>query len=115
MIESNSINMIQYVCPKCKHHLRTDNDALYCSECNLKYPVINNIPDFLSGDSQAGLDPVFGGTSGITTIKRMSRKMDFFAPVYDSRCFGSIMLKLSGISCEIGHFFTRQQGVFSGA
>lgn len=107
MKEANSIDLIPYVCPKCKHMLRLDDNKLYCGECIRTYPVINSIPDFLSGDLQAALAPVFGGTSGMTTIKRMSKKLDLFALIYDSKLFGSVLLKLSGISGGFSRFINR--------
>jgi len=98
MNEINQSNLIPFVCPKCKHPLRLEKLLLNCSECNRTYPIVGGIPDFLSGDSQANLAPVFGGTAGITTLERMAKKMDCFSTIYDSQLFGSVMLKLSGIS-----------------
>ncbi|MGA2238884.1 MAG: methyltransferase domain-containing protein [Candidatus Bathyarchaeia archaeon] len=97
MSETTPIKQTSFACPKCKHLLRSVDNALYCSECNRTYPITGGILDFLSGDSQASLAPVFGGTSGITTLERMAKRMDFVAPIYESRLFGSVLLKLSGI------------------
>lgn len=91
-------NPVSFACPKCKNPLSSADNALYRSECNQTYPIENGIPDFLSGDEQADVAPVFGGTSGTTTLKQMAKRMDFFAPVYESRLFVSTLLKLSGIS-----------------
>lgn len=107
MSETIPIKQISFVCPKDKHQLRSVEGALYCSECDRTYPVISGIPDFLLGDSQASLAPVFGGTSGVTTLKRMAKRMDFFSPIYDSQLFGSTMLKLSGISGGFPRFINR--------
>jgi ubiquinone/menaquinone biosynthesis C-methylase UbiE/uncharacterized protein YbaR (Trm112 family) len=107
MKEGNAIDLIPHVCPKCKHTLRSDDNALYCGECNQIYTIINSIPDFLSGDLQAAIAPVFGGTSGMTTIENMSKKMDRFAPIYDSQRFGSVLLKLSGISGGFPRFINK--------
>jgi ubiquinone/menaquinone biosynthesis C-methylase UbiE len=37
----------------------------------------------------------------------MAKKMDFFAPIYESRLFGSILLKLSGIGGGYSRFIDR--------
>jgi uncharacterized protein YbaR (Trm112 family) len=102
MEELNDI--VELACPKDKHPLRSTDNALHCCECDRTYPIVDGIPDFLSGDSQAGLAPVFGGISGIT---RMAQKMDFFAPIYDSWFFGSVLLSLSGISGGFSRFISR--------
>ena len=107
MGKTTSVNSVPFVCPKCKHSLRSVDNALYCSECNRTYPIVAGIPDFLSGDEHASLAPVFGGTTGITTLKRMAKKMDFFAPVYESRLFVSVLLKLSGIAGGSSRFMGR--------
>ena len=85
MNESISINLIPFVCPKCKHLLRTSDNALYCSECSRTYPITDGIPDFLS---QASLAPA---------TRRIARVMDFVAPIYESRLFVSTLVRLSGI------------------
>ncbi len=72
--------------------------------CDRTYPVISNIPDFLSGDSEAGNAPVFGGISGLTTLNRMARRMDRFAHIYESKFYVSAALKLSGIRSDSSHF-----------
>lgn len=110
MSERYPTGSISFACPKDKHPLHSVDNALSCKECDRTYPIVGGIPDFLSGDSPASLAPVFGGTSGITTIERMARKMDFFAPVYESRFFGSILLKLSGIGGGLSRFMDRITG-----
>jgi ubiquinone/menaquinone biosynthesis C-methylase UbiE len=98
---------LSFACPKDKYPLQSMNDALHCTECGKTYPIINGIPDFLLGDLQAESAPVFGGTSGITTLKQMANRMDFFSTVYDSRFFGSVLLKLSGIKGGFLRFLDR--------
>lgn len=98
---------ISFACPKCKRPLRLMNNALCCNKCDRTYPIIDGIPDFLSGDEQASLASVFGGFSGITTLKRMTKRMDFLAPIYESQFFGSILLKLSGVNSNISQFRDR--------
>ena len=35
------------VCPKCKGKLIYDGDKLICSVCNLKFKIIDGIPDMI--------------------------------------------------------------------
>jgi len=101
------IKPLSFACPKCKLPLQPGEDVLQCSQCHRTYPIAIGIPDFLSGDLQAGLAPVFGGTSGTTTIKRMARQMDFFAPIYESRLFVSVLLGLSGVHGDSSRFMDK--------
>ena len=39
--------MIVFVCPFCKSELEEQDSSLMCLECNIKYPVIDGIPDFM--------------------------------------------------------------------
>lgn len=110
MSELISIKRVSFACPKCKYPLRSDDNAFYCSECHRTFPIVAGIPDFLSGDSQASVAPVYGGTSGMTTIKRMAKRMDWFAPIYESRFFVSFLLKLSGVSGDSSQFMGRITG-----
>jgi len=34
-------------CPKCRHELQAHADALICSDCELAYPIENEIPVLL--------------------------------------------------------------------
>ncbi|MGB8386897.1 methyltransferase domain-containing protein [Mycobacterium sp.] len=104
MSETAKIKQVSFACPKCKHSLGSVNNGLYCNMCDRTYPVLRNIPDFLSGDSEAGNAPVFGGISGLTTLNRMARRMDRFAHFYESKFFVSALLKLSGIRSDSSHF-----------
>ncbi len=105
MSETVSTKPISFACPKCKRPLRSGDNALYCSECNRTYLIVDGIPDFLSEDFQAGISPVFGGISSTTTIKRMARQMDFVAPIYEF--FVSTLVKLSGIHGDSARFIDR--------
>jgi len=100
------VKQISFVCPKCKQPFRSD-DSLLCSECNRSFPIIDGVPDFIKGDLQANAAPVYGGTSGLITLKRMARQMDFFAPVYESVIFASTLVKLSGIHGDSRRFIDR--------
>jgi len=97
MTEAAMTRPVSFACPKCKRSLRSAENTLNCGECGRTYPILGGIPDFLSGDLQANLAPVHGGTSSTTTIGRMARQMDFFAPIYESRLFVSLLLGLSGV------------------
>ncbi len=77
---------IRFACPKCKRPLRSTETALLCSECNRTYPIAEGIPDFLS---EASLAPA---------TLRIAKTMDLVAPIYESRPFVSLLVKLSGIS-----------------
>jgi len=41
------IKAIPYVCPSCHSSLTKDNSHLICGHCDLHYPLVNGIPDFL--------------------------------------------------------------------
>lgn len=109
MSETAKIKQVSFACPKCKHSLRSANNALYCSVCDRTYPVISNIPDFLSGDSEAGNAPVsiFGGIFGLATVNRIARGADWLAPFYESKFWLSAVLKLAGIRSDSSHFMDR--------
>lgn len=85
------ITPISFACPKCKHPLGTADNALYCSECSRTFPISGGIPDLLS---QSSLAPA---------ASRIARAMDLVAPIYESRLFASVLLKLSGIG-DSSHF-----------
>jgi ubiquinone/menaquinone biosynthesis C-methylase UbiE len=92
MPETTPIKRVSFACPKCKRPLRSVDNALYCSECNRTYPIAGGIPDFLS---QASLAPA---------TLRIAKVMDLVAPIYESRLFASVLLKLSGISARGSRF-----------
>ena len=74
-----------FVCPKCKQPLRVGDNTLTCADCGRVFPIIRGVPDFLSS---ASLAPA---TSHIAKV------MDLVAPIYESRLFVSVLLRLSGI------------------
>ena len=80
------IESVGFACPKCKHPLRSVDNALNCSECNRTYPITGGIADFLAQASLAA------------ATSRIAKVMDFVAPIYESRPFVSVLVKLSGIS-----------------
>ena len=85
MSETTPTKQVSFACPKCKRPLRSVDNALYCSECHRTYPIVGGIPDFLS---QASLAPA---------TLRIAKTMDLVAPIYESRLFVSVLVKLSGI------------------
>jgi ubiquinone/menaquinone biosynthesis C-methylase UbiE len=92
MSEITPIQPISFACPTCKRRLRSVDNALHCSECNRTYPIAGGIPDFLS---QASLPPA---------TSHLARVMDVVAPVYESRPFVSVLLRLSGIRSSGSRF-----------
>jgi SAM-dependent methyltransferase len=86
MSTATALEPIGYACPKCKRPLCPADDALNCSECNRTYPIVSDIPDFISGDVGPDVAPVL----------RMARKVDFLAPIYESRFWYQLLLNLSG-------------------
>ena len=37
---------IEFCCPRCKGELQTEPDRLYCSKCDVGYPILNGIACF---------------------------------------------------------------------
>jgi SAM-dependent methyltransferase len=105
--EGATTRQVSFACPKCKSQLRSSESALNCSECGRTYPIVSGIPDFLAGDMPANLAPVYGGITSTTTIRRMAKQMDFFAPIYESRIFVSVLLGLSGVRGDRSGFVSR--------
>jgi SAM-dependent methyltransferase len=86
MSESTSINPISFVCPKCKRPLHSTENALQCSECNRIYPIMNGVPDFVSENLQARVDPNY----------RWITIWNLLAPMYESGLWQSFVLGLAG-------------------
>lgn len=74
-------NLIQFACPKCKKIIQSDENGLFCKECDCVYPVIKNIPDFTSENLKA--NPIY----------RSIKKMEFLAPIYEGHLWHSFILK----------------------
>lgn len=51
MIEKWVLNILK--CQKCNGVLQENNNELICIDCNVKYPIINNIPRFVDLDNYA--------------------------------------------------------------
>ena len=85
MSEDTPIMPMGFACPQCKRLLRSVDNALFCDECNQTYPIVGGIPDFLS-HVNLGL-----------VASRIAKAMDLVAPIYETRFFTSVLLKLSGV------------------
>ena len=79
---------ISFVCPKCKQSLRSVKLSLYCSKCDRTYPITEEIPDFISGDQE----------SNIAAIRPIAKFMDLVAPIYESRFWQQLNLRLARAS-----------------
>jgi ubiquinone/menaquinone biosynthesis C-methylase UbiE/uncharacterized protein YbaR (Trm112 family) len=86
MNESKLISLIPFVCPQCKNSLPSDNLSLQCDKCGGTYPITDEIPDFISGDSQTKSTPLF----------KMAKKADLLSSFYESKYWYNFSLKLAG-------------------
>ncbi len=68
-----------YACPECRGPLSVAGDALRCGGCSAEYPVLGGIPDFLPRRAGA-----------------MSGAMDTLAPLYESRLWYPVVLRIFG-------------------
>ena len=88
MNEIRQTELVSFVCPKCKHPLRPEKSSLYCSKCDKAYPIIEDIPNFISGDQEFNL----------AAVRSIARVMDWVAPFYESRFWQQLNLKLARAS-----------------
>lgn len=44
----NAPETIPYVCPRCKKALSMARDSYFCARCNIRYPIVDGIPIFIS-------------------------------------------------------------------
>jgi ubiquinone/menaquinone biosynthesis C-methylase UbiE/uncharacterized protein YbaR (Trm112 family) len=86
MNECTSANSLIFVCPKCRCPLRSEDNALHCSNCIRRYPITTGIPDFIAEDSLARL----------ASVSRIAKFMDLVAPIYESRFWQQLNLRLAG-------------------
>jgi ubiquinone/menaquinone biosynthesis C-methylase UbiE len=75
-----------YVCPSCKGDLELRGEVFVCPPCQVSYPVINGIPDFILQDLPHGSNPVF----------RRLWAFDILAPVYESWFWYNFFINLVG-------------------
>ena len=83
MAQAAPIMQVNFACPKCKRPLRSVENALQCSECQLTYPILGGIPDFLSENLLAGIAPNY----------RSIKILEFLAPIYEGQLWHSFILK----------------------
>ncbi len=88
MSEINQTDLIPFVCPECKNSLRSDNLSIHCNKCGKTYPITDEIPDFISGDSQTKSTPIF----------KMAKKADLLSSICESKYWYQFSLKLAGAS-----------------
>jgi len=75
-----------YACPACRRTLNPRGEKLDCPRCAQTYPIREGIPEFLSGELSASMDPEL---RRMTTIDRMAR-------IYETKLWYPIVLKLYG-------------------
>lgn len=75
-----------YVCPSCKGKLELKEQTFVCLACQVSYPIINGIPDFVLEDLTESPDPIF----------RRVRTFDMLAAVYESWFWYPLFLNLVG-------------------
>lgn len=75
-----------YVCPSCKGALELKGEVFVCPPCQVSYPVINGIPDFILQDLSHSSHPVF----------RRLWTFDILAPVYESLFWYNFYINLVG-------------------
>ena len=86
MSETTPTKPICFVCPKCKSPLHSTENALHCSECNRVYPLVGDIPDFISENLPASVDPSYRGI----------KFFNILAPIYESWLWQTFFLALNG-------------------
>jgi ubiquinone/menaquinone biosynthesis C-methylase UbiE len=62
------------------------DDSLDCPACQVQFPLVDGIPDFLVGDPAQSAHPVLHGV----------KLIDWLAPVYESRFWYPLVLNLYG-------------------
>jgi ubiquinone/menaquinone biosynthesis C-methylase UbiE len=75
-----------YVCPSCKGELELRQETLVCLPCQVSYPIINGIHDFIWEDLPHSSNPVF----------RRLWAFDVLAPVYESLFWYNLFIHLVG-------------------
>jgi ubiquinone/menaquinone biosynthesis C-methylase UbiE/uncharacterized protein YbaR (Trm112 family) len=75
-----------YVCPKCKGQLTLRDAALGCPACQVTYPIVGGIPDFIAEDLAQSTHSVLRGV----------KLIDWLAPIYESRLWYPLVLNLYG-------------------
>ena len=78
--------MNDYVCPSCKGGLELRGKVLVCPPCEVSYPILNGIPDFILQDLSHSAHPV----------SRRLWAFDILAPVYESWFWYNFFINLVG-------------------
>lgn len=86
MTQNNFDPRAIYVCPRCQGQLTLRDDSLDCVACQVHYPFVDGIPDFLAGDPAQSDHPVLRGI----------KLIDWLAPIYESRFWYPLVLNLYG-------------------
>jgi ubiquinone/menaquinone biosynthesis C-methylase UbiE/uncharacterized protein YbaR (Trm112 family) len=73
-----------YACPSFKGELAQENGGLVCATCQVTYPIVDGIPDFISEDLTQSASPVL----------RSFRLIDWLGRVYESRWWYPLVLNL---------------------
>ena len=88
--ETGSVSEQIYACPVCRRLLRQDGGKLFCISCSKAYPIWEGIPDFILEELSRSADPV---------LRRM-RFINRLAPLYESRLWYPVVLKVYGGSAN---------------
>jgi ubiquinone/menaquinone biosynthesis C-methylase UbiE/uncharacterized protein YbaR (Trm112 family) len=75
-----------FVCPTCRGDLAIGEDELTCLRCGICYPISGGIPDFIVQDLAQSGNPILRGVAQI----------DRLAPIYETRLWYPLVLKLYG-------------------
>ncbi len=75
-----------YVCPTCKGQLKPKDEALVCPVCQVTYPTVDGIPDFILEDLSRSTHPVL----------REVHKIDWLARIYETKLWYPLVVNLYG-------------------
>jgi len=75
-----------YVCPRCRRSLKITGNCLSCQTCELIYPIVNNIPDFILEDLSKNQNPTMRGVKFI----------DWLARIYETKWWYPLVLNFFG-------------------
>jgi ubiquinone/menaquinone biosynthesis C-methylase UbiE len=75
-----------YVCPCCKEELELRQETLVCTACDVSYPIIHGIPNFILEDLSYSFDPIL----------RKLWAFDILAPMYESFFWYNLFINLVG-------------------
>ncbi|MDH5682120.1 MAG: hypothetical protein OEZ36_11065, partial [Spirochaetota bacterium] len=98
---------VSYACPLCYSSLTENDSHLACGNCDLKYPVVNGIPDFLVQQSDL---------TNPRLIKNMS-EYDQLAESYETSFWYPVLIRgLAGLAVpSLGSLVNMVHGMVSDA